>query len=201
MIKKYSAGQVSQSFWQKEFGVAVNLFLDGKSPVQIRKMSTDENVFHQASQRSRIRVVQAMNQRLSAIPDTLIELYNDVDLPNQKLINLTAIMNTNQLLKDFVTEDIKNELILGDLKIEDFEWKAFMRRKEGESQEIDKWTEETKRRMLSLLKTFVRESGLTLVNEQGVDIIQAHLLDSRFLNELENQKLGFYVPVFMGVYR
>lgn len=37
MKKKYAAGQVSQSFWQKEFGIGVNLFLAGKSPIEMRE--------------------------------------------------------------------------------------------------------------------------------------------------------------------
>lgn len=187
MKKKYSAGQVSQSFWQKEFGIGVSLFLAGKSPTEMREMSLNENIYLQASKGSRIRVAQAMNQRLSVIPDSLLDLYNDVDSQNQKLINLTAIMKLNQLLEDFIIEDFRNEIMLGDSKIEDYEWKAFMRRKEGESEIVDNWTDETKRRMLVLLKTFVRSSGLSVVDEQGVDIIQRHLLDPRVLNELEKK--------------
>ena len=199
MKKKYLAGQVSQSFWQKEFGIGVSLFLAGKSPTEMREMSLNENIYLQASKGSRIRVAQAMNQRLSVIPDGLLDLYNDVDSQNQKLINLTAIMKLNQLLEDFIIEDFRNEIMLGDSKIEDYEWKAFMRRKEGESEIVDNWTDETKRRMLVLLKTFVRSSGLSVVDEQGVDIIQRHLLDPRVLNELEKENLGIYITAFTGV--
>lgn len=199
MKKKYAAGQVSQSFWQKEFGIGVNLFLAGKSPIEMREMSLNENIYLQASKGSRIRVAQAMNQRLSVIPDSLLDLYNDVDSQNQKLINLTAIMKLNQLLEDFIVEDFRNEIMLGDSKIEDYEWKAFMRRKEGENEIVDNWTDETKRRMLVLLKTFVRSSGLSVVDEQGVDIIQRHLLDPRVLNELEKENLGIYITAFTGV--
>ncbi|MDY2520617.1 BrxA family protein, partial [Weissella cibaria] len=154
----------------------------------------NENIYLQASKGSRIRVAQAMNQRLSVIPDSLLDLYNDVDSQNQKLINLTAIMKLNQLLEDFIVEDFRNEIMLGDSKIEDYEWKAFMRRKEGENEIVDNWTDETKRRMLVLLKTFVRSSGLSVVDEQGVDIIQRHLLDSRVLNEALMSRLwtGFF---------
>lgn len=199
MEKKYAAGQVSQSFWQKEFGIGVSLFLAGKSPTEMREMSLNENIYLQASKGSRIRVAQAMNQRLSVIPDSLLDLYNDVDSQNQKLINLTAIMKLNQLLEDFIVEDFRNEIMLGDSKIEDYEWKAFMRRKEGENEIVDNWTDETKRRMLVLLKTFVRSSGLSVVDEQGVDIIQRHLLDPRVLNELEKENLGIYITAFTGV--
>ncbi|WP_288947241.1 BrxA family protein [uncultured Leuconostoc sp.] len=199
MKKKYLAGQVSQSFWQKEFGIGVSLFLAGKSPTEMREMSLNENIYLQASKGSRIRVAQAMNQRLSVIPDSLLDLYNDVDSQNQKLINLTAIMKLNQLLEDFIIEDFRNEIMLGDSKIEDYEWKAFMRRKEGESDIVDNWTDETKRRMLVLLKTFVRSSGLSVFDEQGVDIIQRHLLDPRVLNELEKENLGIYITAFTGV--
>jgi len=199
MKKKYLAGQVSQSFWQKEFGIGVSLFLAGKSPTEMREMSLNENIYLQASKGSRIRVAQAMNQRLSVIPDGLLNLYNDVDSQNQKLINLTAIMKLNQLLEDFIIEDFRNEIMLGDSKIEDYEWKAFMRRKEGESEIVDNWTDETKRRMLVLLKTFVRSSGLSVVDEQGVDIIQRHLLDSQVLIELEKENLGIYITAFTGV--
>ncbi|TDV88206.1 putative inner membrane protein DUF1819 [Leuconostoc mesenteroides] len=199
MKKKYLAGQVSQSFWQKEFGIGVSLFLAGKSPTEMREMSLNENIYLQASKGSRIRVAQAMNQRLSVIPDSLLDLYNDVDSQNQKLINLTAIMKLNQLLEDFIIEDFRNEIMLGDSKIEDYEWKAFMRRKEGESEIVDNWTDETKRRMLVLLKTFVRSSGLSVVDEQGLDIIQRHLLDPRVLNELEKENLGIYITAFTGV--
>lgn len=199
MKKKYSAGQVSQSFWQKEFGIGVNLFLAGKSPIEMREMSLNENIYLQASKGSRIRVAQAMNQRLSVIPDGLLNLYNDVDSQNQKLINLTAIMKLNQLIEDFIIEDFRNEIMLGDSKIEDYEWKAFMRRKEGESEIVDNWTNETKRRMLVLLKNFVRSSGLSVVDDQGVDIIQRHLLDSQVLIELEKENLGIYITAFTGV--
>lgn len=165
----------------------------------MREMSLNENIYLQTSKGSRIRVAQAMNQRLSVIPDSLLDLYNDVDSQNQKLINLTAIMKLNQLLEDFIVEDFRNEIMLGDSKIEDYEWKAFMRRKEGENEIVDNWTDETKRRMLVLLKTFVRSSGLSVVDEQGVDIIQRHLLDSRVLNELEKENLGIYITAFTGV--
>ncbi|MCM0599114.1 BrxA family protein [Periweissella fabalis] len=198
MAKKYTSGEISHSFWQKEFSIAVKLHLQGKTPEEMRRLSIEENVYNQPTERRKVSVAQVMNKRIMHSNDKLLTIFNDLSNDNQRLVNLCAIMATNQLLHDFVIEDFRNEIILGDATIENREWLKFFRRKDIESNDIANWSDETKNRMSRLIKTYVREAGLTKYEDQ-VDKIQFHLLDFKLVDTLNEIGHSNYIAAFTGV--
>lgn len=199
MAKKYTSGEISHSFWQKEFSIAVELHLKGKTPEEMRRLSIEENVYNQPTERRKVSVAQVMNKRIMQSNDKLLTIFNGLSNDNQRLVNLCAIMATNQLLHDFVIEDFRNEIILGDATIENREWLKFFRRKDTESNDIANWSDETKNRMSRLIKTYVREAGLTKYENQ-VDKIQFHLLDFKLVDTLNELGHSDYIAAFTGVW-
>lgn len=198
MAKKYTSGEISHSFWQKEFSIAIELHLQGKTPEEMRRLSIEENVYNQPTERRKALVAQVMNKRIMHSNDKLLTIFNGLSNDNQRLVNLCAIMSTNQLLHDFVIEDFRNEIILGDATIENREWLKFFRRKDTESNDIANWSDETKNRMSRLIKTYVREAGLTKYENQ-VDKIQFHLLDFKLVDTLNELGHSDYIAAFTGV--
>lgn len=198
MVLKYTSGQNSHSFWQNEFTTAVELYLEGKSSIEMKKLSIEENIYAQVTPNRRNLVAQVMNNRIKVSDERLLNIYQELQKQDQRFVNLVAIMATNRLLQEFILEDFRNEILLGDSVIEEHEWTRFLRRKESESSVVNNWTEENKGRVFRMIKTCIREAGLTKF-ENGIDTIQMHVLDFRLIDALNQMGHSDYVAAFSGV--
>jgi len=159
-MKKYSAGMVSHSFWFEEFSKYIDLVNEGLSTEEIKDKSIEDNYFKQTSAYRAKRMVNVLAKRVSKLGEAYIVAYPTLQLSDRKLVNLMAIMKTDDLFEDFMYETYRDELIVGDSKLHDYEVEGFFNRKQQESEQVAGWTDETIKRLMGIFKTFVREAGL-----------------------------------------
>lgn len=177
-MKEYNAGIVSTAFWYDEFRQYVKLLNEGLTVEEIRQKAIEKNIFLSSTTSRAKRMIGAVSRRVASLDDHEKELFDALDIPNQKALNMIAIMNTNKLIREFMYETYRNELILGDNVIEPHEYVAFFNKKQSESAEVAAWTDQTVHRMKGIIHTFLIDAGL-VVEEDGKDYIKRLQLNRR----------------------
>ncbi|RNE10555.1 hypothetical protein FAM22280_01493 [Lacticaseibacillus paracasei] len=115
-MKKVSASFISRSFWFPEFSAVISMLNNGKDWDDITEAIIDDNIFKMSSKNRATDLKKEMFLRISSLPVSFIELFEQLPLNNQKIMNLIAIMNARPLVEDFVLDVVKKELLTGDLR-------------------------------------------------------------------------------------
>ncbi|ETI99934.1 MAG: hypothetical protein Q611_LSC00185G0002 [Leuconostoc sp. DORA_2] len=196
-MKEYSAGIVSTSFWYSEFRQYLQLIKLGMSEDTIREKAIAQNIFLASTPARSKRMIGALTNRVGSLDEDEKELFDELDIPNQKALNMIAIMNTNKLIREFMYEIYRNELILGDSVIEPHEYVAFFNKKQSESAEVAAWTDQTVHRMKGIIHTFLIDAGL-VVEENGKDYIKRLQLNRRLRQLFINKGQQILVDSLTG---
>ena len=189
MIQNYNAGITSYALWFSEFKLCVSMYQEGNTLDDIKQASDNNNVLEMPSRDRAKRASRNLTKRLKILPENIINQFEFLDVNNQKLVALLSIMLTNRLLNEFVYEVYRNEIILGDKVLEEREMIEFITRKQMESEQIAKWTDETSKRVRGSLKTILRDAGL-LKREKNIDIVLQPFIDIHLAKLMKQDHLN-----------
>ena len=158
--KEYSAGTVKLSFWFSEFRKVIELLNSGKTLLEIKKMSVEENIFSAPTQVRAIQIFNTVSTRASSLDQSFYTLFAQSDISNQKVIALIAVMQTDSLFFDFVYEVYREKLIIGTNELADSDFGIFFKDKQIQSEKVAKWKDYTLKRLGNCYKTMLMEAGL-----------------------------------------
>jgi Putative inner membrane protein (DUF1819). len=196
-MKKYSATMVSHSFWQDEFSQYIDLVNDGLNADEIKDKSIEDNYFHQSSKARSKDLNNILKKRIAELDSSYIEIYPTLQLADKRLINLMSIIKMNQLFEEFMYETYRDELIVGDAKLYDYEVEGFFNRKQQESPQIANWTDKTIKRLTGIFKTFIREAGLMKDQGEYDDVIRP-IMDYRLEDLMTANHDNKILAIFLG---
>lgn len=196
--QKYSAGAVSKGFWHGEFRKYLELLQEGKSAKEIKIIQDKENILLAPSPSYGKRMIGEIAKRVDAIPKEIIELFFNLNISDQKLINLLGIMLTDRLFFEYIYEVYRETLILGTQNFEDSDIRIFFKNKSEQSEKVAKYTVETKRRLGIAYKTYIREANL-IKEEKGILMYNRILMDLRLEEKMKDSSLSPYLKALTGV--
>lgn len=188
---------VSHAFWLNEFSQYIDLVNDGISTEEIKRKSIEDNCFKQSTKARAKDIFNILNRRVGSLDEDYLELYPRLDITSQKMVNLITVMNNNQLFKEFMYETYRDELIVGDAKLYDYEVESFFNQKIQESEQIANWTDVTIKRLAGVFKTFNREAGL-LKNQSKYDDVIRPVIDYRLEDLLVTKKNSEMLAILLG---
>ncbi|WP_040534701.1 DUF1819 family protein [Schleiferilactobacillus shenzhenensis] len=196
-MNRYSASAVKFSFWFSEFAETINLAAKEPNRAELRAYIEANNPYSAVSP-SRLKTTTiVVMRRVEAISPGLRELFSQLDPVNQKMVNLISIMNTESLTYSFMYEVFRQELVLGDRRIEPYEVTAFFNKLSLEYPQVAKWTDQTVSRLQSTLRNYLRSAGL--VKNDGDDlVVQSYLVDPRLIDQLRADNKPDYIAIFTG---
>ena len=196
--EKYSAGLISQSFWFVEMKKVIGLIKAGKSEEEIKRLCTQENLFGVSKEYRARRIYGYIWNRVRRLDETLIELFDTSDLATQKMINLVAILRSDRLFFEFVYEVYREKNIIGVQVIEDADVNIFFKNKEVQSEEIEEWTDGTKKRLRTTYFTYLADANLlTIIDKKRT--ITPQILDIALERYLSACGDGAIVKAITGV--
>jgi hypothetical protein len=195
---KYSAGINKNSFWLTELVSIARMRDDEKDWSEIKHDVTDENILLASSTARAKQMYGVLNRRLNSLPNSLTSLLVVADLDSQKMINLVAIMNTELLVKDFVLERFRDELILGDSKIEPYEIQSFFDKLQANHDAIAGWTDQTIHRLTGTLKNYLKMAGIAVADGENL-LVQRPLLTMSLETTLRKEGYSAYVSALTGM--
>lgn len=196
-MAKYNAHLVAVSFWFNEFSQFIDLLNQGKSLEEIKTISVEDNYFKQSSKLRTLEMFSQLKQRTDTLNGDYFELFTSLDIPNQKIVNLISVINMDKLFSEFMYESFRNELLLGDSKLYDYEVQSFFDRKQAEDDQVASWTDETITRLSGSYLTFLREAGLLEDKGEYDDVIRP-LIDIRLQDVMRDNNENVALASLLG---
>ncbi|WP_164847994.1 DUF1819 family protein [Lacticaseibacillus hulanensis] len=197
-MAKYSAGINKNGFWLNELVTVAEMRLDGDDWAAIKSAMVDDNVLLISSRQRATQMYGVMNRRLSSLPMPIVDRIPTFDLDSQKIINLIAIMNTELLIKTFVVEQFRDELILGDSTIEPYEIQSFFDHLQATHEDVAQWTDQTIHRLSRTIKNYLKMAGLAVADGDNL-IIQRPILSYELESLLHEEGYSEYVTALTGM--
>ena len=106
--KKYSAGLVSQGFWFYELKQYIELLQEGKTEAEIQKLSEEINIFSAVSVSRGKETFNAVRRRVNVFDSNMYHLFPKLNIENQKIIALIAVLLLNDLFLEFLCSEYLN---------------------------------------------------------------------------------------------
>lgn len=119
-------------------------------------------------------------QRLGQLTDSQLELLVDGNLTEQKYLLWLAACKTYGFIKEIAMEILHEKFMSRSMKVTDLDYDSFFNRKAGWSEDLEKITTSTRKKIRQVTFLMMREAGL-LTDE---NIILRALLSQRLIEEL-----------------
>lgn len=195
---EYSAGIVSKGFWFQEFKKYIEMLEGGKTAAEIKEFQERENIFLAPSPSYGKKIIGEIFKRTQTLPKDIIELFSDLNVSDQKLINLLGIMLTDKLFFEYIYEVYRENLILGTKKFKDSSTRIFLKNKSEQSKKVAGFTEQTKKRLAAAYKTYLKEANL-LLEEDGILTYHKPIMDFQLEIKMKSLSLYPYLKALTGV--
>lgn len=194
---KYSAGIISSSFWLYESKTTAEYLLENLSKKELIELSLNENIYQVDSERRAKRMAGNLFNRFNGFSDELLQYFITADSNSSKLFVLIAIIKNDKLFFEFMHEVFREHIILGNFNIKDADLDIFFMNKINQSEIIENWSEGTIKRLKSIYKLFLIESGL-LEKEDNYYKIILPFIDYRLKELLTQNNLTPFLNAITG---
>jgi len=195
----YSAGMVKHPYWFIEFKKFINLLNEGMTYNKIKQDNLEDNIFSAATEERAIMTYNTVSKRVKALDDEIIKVFPGLDVTNQKLVLLIAIMKSDLLFFEFMYEVFREKLIIGTAEIEESDFRKFFRDKQTQSDRAAKWKDYTLKRLAGAYKTVLLESGVLENEVDGRRKIKKPIIDFALENLLKDKNQEVFLDILQGV--
>lgn len=199
MSRTYNGGIASYAIWLPEFTKFISLYQSGNSIEKIKKLSDEQNIFKMSTPARARRCSRNLAVRVKTLPQSIIELYPNLDTNNQNIVALLSLMLTSRILDEFVYDVYRPKVTFRETTLNDYEVEEFINNKRIESPEVAKWSLNTYKRLKGALKTFLRDAGLLEKDKTSkTDKVIFPLIDSQLLLLMKNENLDYELAALGG---
>lgn len=197
--KKYSAGGVKFSFWFAEFRKMIELLNEGYAFEEIKEKAISENIFLTPTQARAKQIYTTVSNRIKSLNEEFYQIFKTSDVSNQKLINVIAIMKSDQLFGDFVYEVYREKLLIGIDELADSDIRIFFRDKQVQSEKVASWQDYTLKRLGAYYKTVLMEAGMIENSTSTTRKLIRPIMDKTLADQLLASDMKFYYDAVTGV--
>jgi hypothetical protein len=177
-LNNYSAKLTGANFLYNETKIIGDYLLNGEDPKELRKRNIEENLIKYKSPKAISRVNSPIFERLNVIHEEMLEEFVNGDLENSRLLLVYAIMKTDNLVCDFITEIYKDRILRYKEYIEQFEINDWFENIYVNSN-LCNVSETTKYKLKQVMMRIMIDSGLVKKEEDKYKIL-IPILSSRF---------------------
>ena len=195
----YSAGMVKHPYWFIEFKKFINLLNEGMTYNEIKQNNLEDNIFSAATEERAIMTYNTVSKRVKTLDDEFIKVFPSLDVTNQKLVLLIAIMKSDLLFFEFMYEVFREKLIIGTAEIEESDFRKFFRDKQMQSDRAAKWKDYTLKRLAGSYKTVLLESGVLENEVDGRRKIKKPIIDFALENLIKDKNQEVFLNILQGV--
>ena len=197
--KEYSASMVKLPFWFLEFKKVMQLLGEGFTLQDVKLKNLEDNIFSSVSLDRAINVFNTVSRRIQSLESSYIEMFQELDVTNQKIVALIALMNSDLLFFEFMHEVIREKFILGLSELEGRDFSIFFKNKQIQDERVNKWTDATLKKLSNSYKNVLVSSGLVYKEDQDKVYINKPILDLRLEEQLRNNKQSAVLNILQGV--
>jgi hypothetical protein len=199
MVKKleYRSSIKSTSFLFIETRKASSLALQGFKEFEIIDMSIKENIFQMKSETRKKEVASTILKRLKILDEFLLSKLANGDLETSKQIVIYAIMKTDRLFFEFMSEVYRDKIIVKEKYIADSDFNFYFQQKCEQSDSVSAWKEYTFYKIKQVVTRILFEAGF-IKNQKGDKEIKIPIIDYDLEQHLKGIGESVYLEVMLG---
>ncbi|MCF8890966.1 MULTISPECIES: DUF1819 family protein [Priestia] len=160
MKLEYSSSLNGASYLLFELKQVVKLKELGLSNEEIRKKVVEDNVFQFANPSRIKRALPSVMRRMDIIDDVLASFMLEESIEISKIINLYAIMKTDQLFFEFMEEIVKEKIQNNDYLLEKKDINVFFTTKSEQNEKVASWSDINIEKLKRAYMQVLYESGM-----------------------------------------
>lgn len=127
----------------------------------------------------------SINKRISTLTPNLQKFLIKKNLENSSFINLYSILSVERIIAEFMDEIIKNKYYNFDYNVYEKDFREFILFKEEQSEKVNNWSEATKKKILTKIKTFLIEAGFLKKEKNGSFKIIKPIISEDIITEIK----------------
>ena len=167
MLSDYRATLTGASFLFLEFKQVVSLQTEGLSDSEIKKKVLSENLFQYKVNESLKRSLPSLFRRTHVLDDVLKMMVLQESVEMGRIINLYAIMKTDQLFFDFMNEVIREKFEQNDYFLDKKDINLYFTSKIEQGTDIAEWKEQTVKKIKQVILRILAEAGIIKNKKMG----------------------------------
>ena len=193
----YNIGLTGEPFLYYETKIIAKMIYEGENPDDLRQRNIKENLMQHKAVGSLSRVNSPVFRRLAVLDKNLLEEFVNSDIDTSKFILLYAIMKTDRLVNEFISEVYKDKLVLKKEYIEKHEFDTFYEEKMLYSEKLKNASESSRYKIRQVMFKILVDSGLLKKEKDKFKIIKP-LLKQKFIDIVEANGDKEYILALKG---
>ena len=142
-------------------------------------------------------MINEVSKRTRALPKEIVNMFSSLTVADQKILNILGVMMTDRLFFEFMYEVYREKIMTGNIQLDNSDIRAFFENKAGQSEKVANFTLQTKKRLVTAYKTYLKEANL--IEENGkVFNIKKPVLDINLEKKMTTKELYPYLRIFLG---
>jgi len=194
---EYRSTIKSMPYLYIEIKKAASLVLKGFKEFEIKDMSIKQNIFQMKSESRKKEVASMVLKRLKSLDEFLLNKLANGDLETSKQIVIYAIMKTDRLFFEFMSEVYRDKNILKEKYITDSDFNVYFQRKCEQSDTVAAWKEYTFYKLKQVFIRILFEAGF-IKNQKGDKEINIPIIDYDLVQHLKEIGDDIYLKVMLG---
>lgn len=127
----------------------------------------------------------SINKRISILTPNLQKFLIEKNVENSSFINLYSILSVERIIAEFMDEIIKNKYYNFDYNVYEKDFREFILSKEEQSEKVNNWSEASKKKILTKIKTFLTEAGFLKKEKNGSFKIIKPIISEDIITEIK----------------
>ena len=187
----------AENFYLIEMRNTCKFILENEPEEDLKNLLKANNILETVSESNFSKKFNTINKRLKSLTDNLKKQIVDTDLASARFINLYSILCNERFILEFLEEVVKEKYNNYDYSIKESDFLSYLATKSEQSEIINNWTAEGKRKMLVKIKNFLTEGGFLEKNKDSYKIIKP-IVDLAVIDEIKENgnrkilKIMFY---------
>ncbi|ERT48957.1 BrxA family protein [Fusobacterium polymorphum] len=181
----------AENFYLIEMRNTCKFILENEPEEDLKNLLKANNILETVSESNFSKKFNTINKRLKSLTDNLKKQIVDTDLASARFINLYSILCNERFILEFLEEVVKEKYNNYDYSIKESDFLSYLATKSEQSEIINNWTAEGKRKMLVKIKNFLTEGGFLEKNKDSYKIIKP-IVDLAVIDEIKengNEKI------------
>jgi len=153
--------------------ISLSLYYKDDKIESISEQIVNNSLMKTNSQASRQRMIQEIKKRYLSVGENFYGHFDQFTIVEQKLIIFYSCMKTYKILFDFMLDVIIEKWLSMDLEVDIDDVERFLDKKSNVQNDIDGWSSQTRRKIITVLIRMLNEVGMlennTLVQIEAPD--------------------------------
>lgn len=169
--QRYRSTIKSRPYLYMETKKLAELITQGLREQKVKEQVIDHNILQVKSESRKRELASVIYKRLHVLDDHLIKQITTADINTSKLIVLYAIIKTDRLFYEFMSEVFSEKNTYQDLTLADRDFNIFFEGKRQQSDTVANWKEYTFYKLQQVYIRILFESGLLKNQKQEREIL------------------------------